>query len=96
MAQSPLDTLDRIFYDLRDDDESQVRAVAGDQAADSDGPNYRSVAVERQTFSGMFTPTVAATKLATYSDNGCDVSIGGTKVGGVGIGESGVLSLWSV
>ncbi|MEZ6055331.1 MAG: hypothetical protein R3C01_01380 [Planctomycetaceae bacterium] len=80
MAQSPLDTLDGIFYDLGGDDESQVRAVAAAQAADSDGPNYKSVAVEQQTFFGMFTPTAATTQLAIFSDDGCDIYIDGTKV----------------
>ena len=58
-----------------------VQAMAVDQAS-NDGPRFRSapdVVPFHETFEGDYTPTAANTRLALFSDDGCNVYIDGVK-----------------
>ena len=79
-AQSSGGSLDDLLVNLGPATEADVRVIAAGQANDQAGPKYPSVAVEQRTFTGLFTPASATTQLAIFSDDGCDVSVDGTKI----------------
>ncbi len=57
-------------------------AVLADAASQNEGmghPYYHSTVLEHQTFEGDYTPTRRVV-LAIFSDDGCDVTVDGTKV----------------
>lgn len=57
-------------------------AVQADAASQNEGtghPYYHSTVLEHQTFEGDYTPTRRVV-LAIFSDDGCDVTVDGTKV----------------
>ncbi len=79
-AQSSGGSLDDVLLNLGPATEADVRIIAAGQANDPAGPKYPSVAVEQRTFTGLFTPASVTTQLAIFSDDGCDVSVDGTKI----------------
>lgn len=55
-----------------------VRDAASAQTTSA--PYYKSNAIERRTYQGFFKASDATTKLAIFSDDGCDVYINGQRV----------------
>lgn len=85
--------LNRILLSLEKADEAEVRKVAALQATeksmDPKGPKYGSSPVENndpqkvvddKVFIGCFVPLTEKTKLAIFSDDGCDVWIDGVQI----------------
>ena len=79
-AQSSSGSLDDVLENLGSATEADVRSIAEGQAAGQAGPKYPSVVVEQRTFTGLFTPASAMTQLAIFSDDGCDITVDGTKI----------------
>jgi hypothetical protein len=71
-----------VLHDLQGSGWDAVQMTARDQAA-NDGPRFRSAPAQTpfyESFAGDFVPQDAQTKLAIFSDDGCDVWIDGVKV----------------
>lgn len=70
---------------------AHIKDVAATEAA-NDGPHYPNAPTAvpaYENFEGNFTPAATSTKLAIFSDDGCDVYIEGTKVySGKGQGQA--------
>lgn len=69
-----------IFSNLDTADLQAAKTVAAGQAVANASPRYNSVKVEQVTFEGYFTPANANSKLAVFSDDGCDVYVNGTRI----------------
>src|SRR4051812_39458183 len=65
--------LANIFNNMTGADWSTVQLAAGVQATSQ--PVYKSNAIEEQTYEGYFHPSDTSSKLAIFSDDGCDVVI---------------------
>jgi len=81
-AQTAASPLDDVLHDMQGAPWQAVEMTAREQAA-SNGPRFRSAPSQvpfYKSFEGTFTPQDALTRLAIFSDDGCDVSIDGLKV----------------
>lgn len=84
----PLDTADVPEYplsvialNLGEADSTAALWVASQQAAPGGAPVYTNAKMNsRASFVGFFTPASKTTKLAIFSDDGCDVFINGRRV----------------
>jgi hypothetical protein len=74
--------LDDVLHDMQGAPWAAVEMTAREQAANN-GPRFRSAPAQvpfHKSFEGTFTPQDAQTRLAIFSDDGCDVFIDGAKV----------------
>jgi hypothetical protein len=78
VAEYPLSV---IALNLGDADTTAAQWIASQQASPGGAPVYTNAKMNsRASFSGSFTPASKTTKLAIFSDDGCDVFVNGRRV----------------